>query len=303
MSASDKLFYWLFHNHPDRILELQRDLPAAARGWRFSAPVVKAREHRLDGLFQPPPERPELPVVLLEAQMGPDAKFLRRLYAQSARLVEQDLTIEHWRVVVICPHQRLNFGSPTAVAEFVRERVHWLELEPAAHDPSAPPLLRALALLVQPEVQVAASGAALRAEVAGTEREAGIVDVIAAIVVARFSGRSIQELCAMGGITLEDFSQSVAYREIFGRGLEDGLQRGRQEGLQRGLEDGLQRGRQQGEQELALRQLRRRCGGLSAAQEAAVRSLPLERLDQLAEALLEFNNASDLDAWLRDEGG
>ena len=128
MSASDKLFYWLFHNHPDRILELQRDLPAAARGWRFSAPVVKAREHRLDGLFQPPPEQPELPVVLLEAQMGPDAKFLRRLYAQSARVVEQEPSIEHWRVVVICPHRRLNFGSPTAVAEVVRERVHWLEL-------------------------------------------------------------------------------------------------------------------------------------------------------------------------------
>ena len=107
----------------------------------------------------------------------------------------------------------------------------------------------------------------------------------------------------MGGITLEDFSQSVAYREIFGRGLEDGLQRGRQEGLQRGLEDGLQRGRQQGEQELALRQLRRRCGGLSAAQEAAVRSLSVERLEQLAEALLDFHNVSDLDAWLRGAGG
>ena len=99
----------------------------------------------------------------------------------------------------------------------------------------------------------------------------------------------------MGGITLEDFSQSVAYQEIFGRGLEDGLQRGRREGRQEG--------RQEGEQELALRQLRRRCGGLSAAQEAAVRSLPLERLEQLAEALLDFRNASDLDAWLRGAGG
>jgi hypothetical protein len=32
MSASDKLFYWLFQLHPDRILELQRDLPAEACG-------------------------------------------------------------------------------------------------------------------------------------------------------------------------------------------------------------------------------------------------------------------------------
>ena len=83
MGASDKLFYWLFQNHPDRILELQRDLPAEACGWRFSAPVVKERERRLDGWFQPPPDRPELPVVLLEAQMKADPRFLRRLYAQS----------------------------------------------------------------------------------------------------------------------------------------------------------------------------------------------------------------------------
>ncbi len=72
MTASDKLFYWLFQNHPDRILELQQDLPPEANGWRFSAPVVKEREHRLDGLFQPPASQPELPVVLLEAQMAAD---------------------------------------------------------------------------------------------------------------------------------------------------------------------------------------------------------------------------------------
>jgi predicted transposase YdaD len=290
MNASDKLFYWLFHDHPDRILELQRDLPAAASGWRFTAPVVKAREHRLDDLFQPPQDQPDLPVVLLEAQMGPDARFLRRLYAQSARLVEQEPSIEQWRVVVICPHRRLNFGSATAVAEFVRERVHWLELEPAANDPAAPTLLRALALLVQPEEQVPASSAALREQVAGTEREAGILDVIAAIVVSRFNGRSIQELCAMGGITLEDFTRSVAYQEIFGQGRQEGRQ------------EGLREGRHEGERQLAFRLLRYRCGILSAGQEAAVRSLSLERLEQLAEALLDFNNASDLDAWLRGAG-
>ncbi len=95
------------------------------------------------------------------------------------------------------------------MAEFVRERVHWIELEPAATDPTAPPLLRALALLVQP-----------------------LADVIAALVITRFDGRSLKELCAMSGITLEDFSQSVAYREIFGQGHLEGKQEGRQEGRQ-----------------------------------------------------------------------
>jgi predicted transposase YdaD len=290
MVASDKLFYWLFQAHPDRILELQRDLPAEARGWRFCAPVVKEREHRLDGLFQPPADQADLPTVLLEAQMAADPKFLRRLYAQSARLVEQEIAIEHWRVVVICPNRRLNFGRPTAVAEFVRERVHWVELELAAKDAAAPPLLRAMALLVQPEEEIQASSTALQAEVAGTGREKAIADVIAAIVVTRFNGRSIPELCAMGGITLEEFTQSVAYKEIFGQGRLEGQREGRQEGMRAG--------RQEGELDLALRQLRRRCGDLTPEQVARVRALPLERLEELAEALLDFQGPADLDSWL-----
>jgi predicted transposase YdaD len=218
-------------------------------------------------------------VVLLEAQMAADARFLRRLYAESAMLVEQELDIEHWRVVVICPHRRLNFGSGTAVAEFLRERVHWLELEPAAHDPSAPALLRALALLVQPEREIPPSSAALQAEAAGSDLAGPIADVIAAIVIARFNGRSIPELCAMGGITLEDLSQSVAYQEIFGLGRQEG--------------------RLEGELELALRLLQRRCGPIAPEQLARIRALPVKRLEELAEALLDFQSGADLESWLR----
>ena len=79
-------------------------------------------------------------------------------------------------------------GRPQAVAGFVRERVHWIELQPAADDPTAPPLLRALALLVQPEEQVPASSAAIRLQVAGTPEAFTLADVIAAIVITRFNG-------------------------------------------------------------------------------------------------------------------
>lgn len=265
--ASDKLFYWLFQHQPDRILPLLPDLPADARGYRFSAPVLKEREYRLDGLFLPPPERPELPVLILEAQMAADAGFLRRLYAETARLLQQEPGIERWRVVVLCPSRELHFGDPAPVAEFVEQRVQWIELLPAAANPTAPALVQALAL---------------RARVAGSRQAAEIDDVIAAILVARFNGRSILELCAMGGITLDDFTQSIAYREIFGRGEARGVALGQF----------------QGEAKVTLRLLSRRCGPLSAEQESVIRSLPLERLEALAEALLDFEGMADLHAWL-----
>jgi predicted transposase YdaD len=126
--------------------------------------------------------------------------------------------------------------------------------------------------------------------VAGTPLEPQIADDTAAIVMARFTTRPLPEICAMGGITLEDFTQSVAYREIFGLGEE----RGRDEGLRQGLDQG----RQVGEMEITLRLLRRRCGALTPEQEARIRDLPLPRLEALAEALLDFQGPDDLTAWL-----
>ena len=288
--ASDKLFYWLFQHQPDRILPLLPDLPADARGYSFSAPVLKEREYRLDGLFLPPPERPELPVLILEAQMAADAGFLRRLYAETARLLQQEQAIERWRVVVLCPSRELHFGDPAPVAEFVEQRVQWIELLPAAANPTAPALVQALALLLQSEQELPATSAALRARVAGSRQAAEIDDVIAAILVARFNGRSILELCAMGGITLDDFTQSIAYREIFGRGEARGVALGEARGVALG--------QVQGEAKVILRLLSRRCGPLSAEQESVIRSLPLERLEALAEALLDFEGMADLHAWL-----
>ena len=56
----------------------------------------------------------------------------------------------------------------------------------------------------------------------------------------------------MGGITLEDFTESVAYREIFGRGEARGVALGEARGVALG--------QAQGEAKVTLRQLSRRCG-------------------------------------------
>ena len=139
-------------------------------------------------------------------------------------------------------------------------------------------MLRTLALLLEKEERLPLTTAQIRSTVAGTGLESQIADATAAILLARFTTRPIPEICAMGGITLEDFTQSVAYKEIFGLGEERGLKTG--------------------ELEITLRQLRRRCGGLTPSQEARIRALPLPQLEALAEALLDFKGADDLEAWL-----
>jgi len=64
------------------------------------------------------------------------------------------------------------------------------------------------------------------------------------------------------------------------------------------LAEGRQEGRQQEAASVTLRQLTRRCGPLSEATTARIQSLPLEQLESLADALLDFQGPNDLAAWL-----
>ena len=82
------------------------------------------------------------------------------------------------------------------------------------------------------------------------------------------------------------------------RAVQDWLAEGRQEGREEGRQEGREEGRQQEAASVTLRQLTRRCGPLSEATTARIQSLPLEQLEALAEALLDFQGADDLAAWL-----
>ena len=291
MVASDKLFFWLFQERSDRLLPLVSSLLDDMEGYSFTAPVIKERELRPDGLFLPPVEQlQEKPAVIMEAQMASNLEFYLRLYNGSSLLLmhqfRQGQPVRYWRVLVFCPSKDLNFGDPVPVAEFLRERVIWIELAPERMPPSAPPLQKALGLLLLPEEQLPASAAAIRQQASATPLASELDDVIAAILLSRFNGRSITDICAMGGITLDDFTNSVAYKEIFGRGLEEGQQQGRQEG------------RQAEAAAMTQRLLQRRFGSLAPDQQVRIQGLPLAELEALADALLDFEGPADLTAWL-----
>ena len=75
-----------------------------------------------------------------------------------------------------------------------------------------------------------------------------------------------------------------------------------QETLEEGRAEGLREGRDQGRRgeagTLALRQLERRCGSLPPAITAQIEALDLPQLEELALALLDFENPEDLTDWL-----
>jgi predicted transposase YdaD len=98
-----------------------------------------------------------------------------------------------------------------------------------------------------------------------------IIELAITIMVYKFEQLSRKEVELMLGITLQE---TRVYREI------------------------KEEGREEGERALIIRQLTRRVGELSQEVRSRVESLPLEQLENLGEALLDFTSLADLESWL-----
>jgi predicted transposase YdaD len=293
---TDHWFYGLFQSVPDLITLL---LPAAGAGsapalpnlganapgdalYRFDAPELKAANHRLDGAFWPRSGEggtPERPVVLLEVQMHSKAGFKHRLFAQTARFLQLHPHVQHLAVVVVVPHRRLNLGParlPQQLQAFV-EGVIWLSLEELGLLADLNPLLALFTLPVRPEAQLKVSTPQILA------RRPDLLSTVLTILFERFPTRTLEDIMVIAGIPTDQLLHT--------RAAQDLLDRGRQEG------------EAQGEAKVTLRQLSRRCGPLSEATTARIQALPLEQLEALTEALLDFSGPADLAAWLADHKG
>jgi predicted transposase/invertase (TIGR01784 family) len=116
-----------------------------------------------------------------------------------------------------------------------------------------------------------------------------IIELVTTIMVYKFTNKTQREVEEMLGITLQE---TRVYQEI--------KQEGIQEGEQRGIEQGREQGRLN-EARLILRLLTRRVGELPQDICQQIETLPLEQLENLGEALLDFTSMADLQAWLNQE--
>jgi len=301
---TDRWCYRVFQSAPDLIRGLLPGAAAASGGlgldpsepgdrlYRFEALEQKEVSHRHDGVLWPragtgvaETGSEAYPVVLLEVQMQPDPAFQARLAAQSLRFVQRHPKVEQLEVVVITPHRRLTLGPvrPPMLQMFVGE-VHWISLEDLSREPDLDPLLNLLTLPIRPERELAATSQRILAS------RPDLDTVVLPMLIQRFPQLSEERIMVIAGIPREEIRHT--------RAVQEWLAEGRRQGQQEGLQEGLQEGRQEGEVTITLRLLNRRCGPLDAATTARVQALPLERLEALAESLLDFQRSEHLAAWL-----
>jgi predicted transposase YdaD len=305
---TDHWFYGLFQSAPDLIAlllphgaaeapSLGPDAPGDAL-YRFEAPELKAANHRLDGAFWPrsgDTGTPEQPVVLLEVQMHAKPGFKHRLGAQSFRFLQLHPQVQHLAVVVVVPHRRLKLGPaqlPQQLQAFV-DGVIWLSLEELGQQADLDPWLTLLSLPVRPEAELKRSTQQV------LERHPELVSAVLTMLLERLPTLSTEEIMVFAGIPTDQLLHTRAAQDLLNRGRQEGEARGRQEGEAQGEA----RGRAAEAAAVTLRQLNRRCGPLSDATTAEIQALPLERLEALAEALLDFGGPADLAVWLSDHAG
>jgi predicted transposase YdaD len=193
----------------------------------------------------------------------------------------------HLAVVVVVPHRRLNLGPaqlPQQLQAFV-DQVHWLSLERMSRQSDLDPLLNLLTLPVRPLAELRPSTERI------LEQRPDLSSAVFTILVERFPHLTREAIMEIVTIPAKELRHT--------RAAQQWIAEGRQEGRQ----EGEARGRAAEAATVTLRQLNRRCGPLSESTTAEIQGLPLEQLEALAEALLDFSGPADLTAWLAEHAG
>lgn len=240
--------------------------------------------------FRKPPTPTEVRNCLLKLFLV-QADFQRKARREAERLSEADLP-QLWILTPSASELQLSGLGATA-------DVDWL---PGIF--FMPSLLRA-AVIVLNQLPQTPETLWLRLLGKGTTQLQAIQEVLAlpqeqpqrAIALRLLVGWKIT-IETSGKLDEEDREVVMTLAQVYQALLEQEREAERR-GMERGIEHGMERGIQEGELSLVLRLLLRRVGTVPEEVQATVRSLPLKKLEELGEALLDFTELEDLMNWLQ----
>ena len=286
---TDKHIYLLLGADPE-FLGLLTDGLRIAGPYDFEAIDVKALERRIDGVVLP--EQPEEPIWAIEVQARRDPAIYHRLLIDMGLVGERHLGREvRGLLLFISPAQDPKtepwHSAMVRDPELPIRRVYLSDVLKRLErtQPEHPLLATFLPYLIDDRAQLRdraprAYRHLQQAPLSDPVRRR-CLEVFQSWLLARFDDLTLKEILAMLG-ELTPLEQTRAYREI----------------VEENKPLWLDEGRRREASALILRQLQRRFGTLAAAQRARVQALPVEQLEDLGEALLDFAAGADLDDWL-----
>ncbi|MBD2450712.1 Rpn family recombination-promoting nuclease/putative transposase [Nostoc sp. FACHB-152] len=271
----DTIFYKLFQQFPGLLFELVDQPPPEAANYQFESVEIKETAFRIDGVFLPPANAASKVVFFAEVQFQKDEDLYHRFFSELFLFLYRNaIRYDDWFGVLIFPSRSLepsNWIIHRALLESGQvKRIYLDELGDLRQQPLG---LGLMLLTTIPEAETVEAARYL-VEQAQQQSEQAIIDLIATIILYKFSNLSREEIAAMLGLITEE---------------------------PRAIREAKEEARQEEGQTLVFRQLNRKLGTISGVLLSQIQALSLEQIEALAEALLDFSTIADLEGWLNSQ--
>jgi predicted transposase/invertase (TIGR01784 family) len=272
---TDTLFYRLFLRWPQLAMELL-GLPYSGDSYKFVSEEIKQTAFRIDGLFKPTVDNPEYPLIFVEVQYQPDVDFYARFFSEITLYLYRQKPGRPWLALVIYPARSTEKAAGIEFKPFMNlPELHRIYLADYQNRSELSPTLKLMRLIASNKQQIIpfAQELAKQRDIMGTDG----LDFIETILVYKLPHLSREEIKTMLALNDIELKQTRFYQEI------------------------AKEERQEECIALLTRMLRRKFNQQSELEQTLQRlpELPLARLEDLADALLDFTSFKDLQLWLQ----
>ena len=271
---TDTLFYRLFQRWPKIALELL-GLEYFSESYRFGSEEIKQTAFRLDGLLMPVGDNAKQPLIFVEVQYQPDGDFYDRFFSEITLYLRLHKPVHPWLALVIYPARSTEKAASIAFSPFMDlPQLRRVYLDDYRDCQGLSPTLELIRLIASNEQQtmILARNLAERRDEFGPDG----LDFIETILVYKLPRLSREEIKTMLALNEIELKQTRFYQEV--------------------VEEGRQEGRQEECVSLVTRLLRRKFGIQLELEQllAQLQTLPVEKLEDLTEAILDWAESSDL---------
>ena len=286
---TDTIFFQLFQTFEGLMFELVGLSPETAAGYRFTSVEIKEKAFRFDGIFIP--DSVDKNIWFVEVQFQKRAEFYWEFVGEIFLYLSQYKPEHDWQAVAIFAKRSIEPEIPKQFrALFAGGHIARIYLDELPDSESLS--MGLVRLIVAPKRETIALAQRLADRVGQGDRER-MIEFIETVLLYKFPQMSREEVEAM--FTLGDLKKTRVYRDA----LKEGKLEGKLEGEKIGTQLGQILGRQQALKQVAVRLLTRKFSKVTLKTVKRLEKLSAEQLEELAEAVLDFEKVADLDVWLK----
>ena len=226
---TDTLFYRLFKQQPSLLFDLGAQPVPHPEAYRFQSVEIKQTGFRIDGVFLPPGEATESPLIFVEVQFQKDEKLYGRLFSEAMLYLHRHEPKHDWRAVVIYPDASRDMGITPHYREFFTsgrlQRLYLDRLQELDGNSLGTDIIR---LIVADDERVSTEVQRLKRRI-GEQSEplrTDWIDVLETVLVYKCPRMSRDEVRKMlGELFNVELKQTRFYQDVFSEGEQEGERR------------------------------------------------------------------------------